>query len=125
MSVRIVTDSTAYLPADVAASHGIAVVPLHVVVGGAEHSEGSDITPAQVASALRDYTIVTTSRPTPQVFLETYRRLAYEGAGQIVSIHLSGQMSGTVESARLAARDSPVPVHVIDSETLGMAMGFA
>ncbi|OFE16405.1 fatty acid-binding protein DegV [Humibacillus sp. DSM 29435] len=125
MSVRIVTDSTAYLPADVAASHDIAVVPLHVVVGGSEHSEGSDITPAQVASALRDYTVVTTSRPTPQVFLETYRRLAHEGADQVVSIHLSSQMSGTVESARLAARESPVPVHVIDSETLGMAMGFA
>lgn len=125
MSVRIVTDSTAYLPVDVAASHGIAVVPLHVVVGGVEHIEGSDLTPASVAAALRDYTIVTTSRPTPQLFLETYRRLADEGAGQIVSIHLSSQMSGTVEAARLAARESPVPVHVIDSETLGMAMGFA
>ena len=92
---------------------------------GAEHIEGSDLTPAQVASALREYTIVTTSRPTPQAFLETYRRLADEGASQLVSIHLSGQMSGTVEAARLAAHESPVPVHVVDSETLGMAMGFA
>ena len=125
MSVRIVTDSTAYLPADVAAAHAVAVVPLHVVVGGTEHIEGADITPAQVAAALRDYTVVTTSRPTPHAFLATYRRLADEGASQIVSIHLSSQMSGTVEAARLAALESPVPVHVIDSETLGMAMGFA
>ncbi|MCU1537809.1 MAG: degV family protein, partial [Humibacillus sp.] len=48
-----------------------------------------------------------------------------DGATAIVSIHLSSQMSGTVEAARLAASESPVPVEVIDSETIGMAMGFA
>ncbi|NUR16399.1 MAG: DegV family protein [Dermatophilaceae bacterium] len=125
MSTRIVTDSTAYLPADVIAQHGIEVVPLHVVVGGRDHVEGRDITAQQVAAALRDYTIVTTSRPTPQVFAETYRRLADEGATAIVSVHLSSQMSGTVEAARLAAAEAPVPVEVVDSETIGMAMGFA
>ena len=125
MGVRIVTDSTAYLPDRVTVGHGIAVVPLHVVVGGKEHVEGSDITPTQVAAALREYTVVSTSRPTPQAFLETYRRLADDGATEVVSIHLSSQMSGTVEAARLAAREAPVPVRVVDSETLGMAMGFA
>ncbi|NUQ32777.1 MAG: DegV family protein, partial [Dermatophilaceae bacterium] len=125
MSTRIVTDSTAYLPGDVIAQHGIEVVPLHVVVGGRDHVEGRDITAQQVAAALRDYTIVTTSRPTPQVFAETYRRLADEGATAIVSVHLSSQMSGTVEAARLAAAEAPVPVEVVDSETIGMAMGFA
>ena len=125
MTIRIVTDSTAYLPDDVVRSHGIEVVPLHVIVGGRDHVEGQDITAAEVATALRDYTIVTTSRPTPQVFAETYARLAEEGATQIVSIHLSAQMSGTVEAAELAAAEAPVPVEVVDSETIGMAMGFA
>lgn len=125
MSVRIVTDSTAYLPADVLDRLGIEVVPLHVVVGGKEHAEGTEITAKQVAAALREYTIVSTSRPTPQAFLETYRRLADDGASHVVSIHLSSQMSGTVESARLAVAESPVPVTVIDSGMLGMAMGFA
>ena len=125
MSVRIVTDSTAYLPEEVVRRHAIEVVPLHVVVGGRDHVEGRDVTAEQVADALRHYTIVTTSRPTPQVFAETYERLADEGATAIVSIHLSSQMSGTVEAARLAARESPVPVEVVDSQTLGMAMGFA
>ena len=68
---------------------------------------------------------VTTSRPTPQVFAETYQRLADEGASAVVSIHLSSQMSGTVEAARLAASEAPIPVEVVDSETLGMAMGYA
>lgn len=125
MKVRVVTDSTAYLPSGVATDRGIEVVPLHVVVGGSSHVEGADITPTQVAAALRDYTVVTTSRPTPQAFLETYLRLADDGADEIVSVHLSSQMSGTVEAAQLAAGESPVPVRVIDSETLGMAMGFA
>lgn len=125
MSVRLVTDSTAYLPADLLVAHGIEVVPLHVVVGGKERAEGRDVTADEVAEALRHYTVVTTSRPTPQAFLETYERLADEGATGIVSVHLSSQMSGTVEAARTAAEDSPVPVEVVDSETIGMAMGFA
>lgn len=125
MTTRIVTDSTAYLPAEVVERHGIEVVPLHVVVGGRDHVEGGDITPEQVAAALREYTIVSTSRPTPQVFAEAYQRLADDGATAIVSIHLSSQMSGTVEAARLAAAEAPVPVEVVDSETIGMAMGFA
>ncbi|MDN5794975.1 MAG: DegV family protein [Intrasporangium sp.] len=125
MNVRIVTDSTAYLPAGLVREHAIAVVPLHVVVGGVERVEGVDITAHQVAQALREHTVVTTSRPAPEVFLETYRRLADEGATGIVSVHLSGQMSGTVESARMAAAEAPLPVEVIDSETIGMAMGYA
>jgi DegV family protein with EDD domain len=125
VSVRIVTDSTAYLPADLVREHAIHVVPLHVVVGGAELVEGADITAQEVAAALRQYTIVTTSRPAPEIFRETYRRLADEGATAVVSLHLSGQMSGTVEAARIAAADAPVPVEVVDSETIGMAMGYA
>ncbi|MEO7754838.1 MAG: DegV family protein [Terracoccus sp.] len=125
MTVRLVTDSTAYLPRELLSAHRIEVVPLHVVVGGKERVEGRDVTADEVAEALRDYTIVTTSRPTPQAFLEAYGRLADEGATSIVSVHLSSQMSGTVEAARTAAADAPVPVQVIDSETIGMAMGFA
>jgi DegV family protein with EDD domain len=125
VTTRIVTDSTAYLPGEVVEEHGIEVVPLHVVVGGRDHVEGRDITAERVAAALREYTIVTTSRPTPQVFAETYQRLADEGATAIVSIHLSSQMSGTVEAARLAAAEALVPVEVVDSETIGMAMGFS
>jgi DegV family protein with EDD domain len=125
VTVVVVTDSTAYLPEEIVARHGIEIVPLHVVVGGRDHVEVRDITAAQVAEALRHYTIVTTSRPTPQAFAETYRRLGDGGATAIVSIHLSSQMSGTIEAARLAAADAPVPVEVIDSETIGMAMGYA
>lgn len=125
MSVRIVTDSTAYLSDELVTRHAIDVVPLHVVVGGRDLVEGVDVDAEAVAVAMREYTVVTTSRPTPQAFTEVYRRLADEGASHVVSVHLSSKMSGTVEAAQMAAVEARVPVTVIDSETLGMAMGFA
>jgi len=125
VSVAIVTDTTAYLPSSVVAERGIKVVPLHVVVAGMEFSEGVDITTAEVAAALRAYKPVSTSRPSPSAFLSAYEEAAAEGASAVVSIHISGEMSSTVQSAHLAAQHSPVPVTVVDSRSLGMAMGYA
>lgn len=125
--VALVTDSTAYLPAALvaAAPVPITVVPLHVVLDGHEYAEGVDITAEELAVALRRHRPVSTSRPSPQTFLGAYRAAAQTGATAIVSVHLSGAMSGTWESATLAAQQSPVPVEVVDSRTLGMAMGYA
>lgn len=123
--VAIVTDSTSYLPADLVAEHGIRVVPLQVVIGGTSYDEGAEATSATVAEALRTWTPVTTSRPPPAAFLDAYEQAAEQGCDGIVSIHLSADISGTHESATLAARDSPVPTRVVDSRSLGMGLGFA
>lgn len=125
MGIAIVTDSTAYLPASVVDAHGIHVVPLHVIIGGTEFSEGVDVSTAEVAAALRSFKPVSTSRPSPQALLDAYEKAAADGAEGIVSVHISADMSSTVESAHLAAQHSPVPVHVVDSRSLGMAMGYA
>jgi len=125
VSVAIVTDSTAYLPLDLVARQGIRVVPLHVILGGRQFSEGVDVTTAEVAAALRKFTPVSTSRPSPQAFLDTYEAAAANGADAVVSVHISSDMSGTVESASLAASQSPIPVEVVDSRSMGMAMGYA
>ncbi|HEX8973675.1 DegV family protein [Oryzihumus sp.] len=125
MNVAIVTDSTAYLPAEVVARHGIRVVPLHVVLDGTELDEGVDVDPGQVAAALRAHRRVSTSRPTPTAFLEAYEAAAEAGADEIVSVHISADMSGTFDSAMLAARHAPVPVEVVDSRSMGLAMGYA
>lgn len=125
MGIAIVTDSTAYLPASVVDAHGIHVVPLHVIIGGTEFSEGVDVSTAEVAAALRSFKPVSTSRPSPQALLDAYEKAAADGADGIVSVHISADMSSTVESAHLAAQHSPVPVHVVDSRSLGMAMGYA
>lgn len=123
--VGIVTDSTSYLPPDLVAGHLLQVVPVHVLIGGTAYDEGVDVTPAQVATALRQWQVVTTSRPSPERFLAAYEFLAEAGATAIVSVHLSALMSGTYESAVLAARSAPVPVTVVDSGTVAMALGFA
>jgi DegV family protein with EDD domain len=125
--VALVTDSTASLPPGVAQQHGIVVVPLQVVIGARSYDEGVEggATAETVAAALQEWTPVSTSRPTPAAMLEVYERAAAAGATEIVSVHLSGELSGTYESARLAAREAPVPVSTVDSRQLGMATGFA
>jgi DegV family protein with EDD domain len=122
--VAVVTDSTAYLPARQVEELGVRVVPLQVVVGGTSYAEGLEIDSRAVAEALRAYTPVSTSRPSPQELLDAYVAAAGAGADSIVSLHISAAMSGTYESAVLAARESPVPTEVVDSRSLAMGLGF-
>jgi DegV family protein with EDD domain len=123
--VTVVTDSTSYLPRELVEQHGIEVVPLQVVIGGQAHDEGGETSSETVTEALRSWTPVTTSRPGPAAFAEAYDRAAERGAAGVVSIHLSSQMSGTVDSAQLAAKEAPLRVEVVDSRSLGMGLGFA
>jgi DegV family protein with EDD domain len=122
----VVTDSTASLPDEVARARDIVVVPLQVVIGATVYDEGPDgATPEMVAQALKDFRPVSTSRPSPARLTEVYAEAASDGADEILSIHLSAEMSGTYESAQLAARDAPVPVTVVDSRQVGVATGYA
>jgi DegV family protein with EDD domain len=122
----IVTDSTASLPPEVAQERGIVVVPLQVVIGATVYDEGAEgATPEMVAEALKEFRPVSTSRPAPAAMLEVYEKAAAEGAEAVVSIHLSAQMSGTHESALLAARDATIPITVVDSRQVGVATGYA
>ncbi|MDP9433233.1 MAG: DegV family protein [Actinomycetota bacterium] len=125
--VAVVTDSTAYLPDGLASRYGVVVVPVQVVIDGRVGSEGVDVSPAEVAAALgQRHPAVSTSRPAPQAFLDAYDAAAETGAGTIVSVHLSGALSGTVDSARLAARERPEhDIRVLDSGSLTMGLGFA
>jgi DegV family protein with EDD domain len=127
MSVALVTDSTASLPAATVAARGITVVPLQVVIGASAYDEGVDeqVTPQLLAEALREWVPVSTSRPNPDAILEVYDRLAGEGYDEIVSVHISAELSGTFESAQLAARRAKVPVTPVDSRQVGMGTGFA
>lgn len=125
MPVAVVTDSTAYLPAKLMAIHRLTVVPLTVVLNGAEGLEGVESFPADATRALNGRRVsVSTSRPAPAQFVRTYRRLLDGGADGIVSVHLSAELSGTVESARLAAADFGGRVAVVDSRSCGMGTGF-
>jgi DegV family protein with EDD domain len=126
-TVALVTDSTALLPREVVEQRDIRVVPLQVVIGAKSYDEGVDreASPSTIASALREWTPVSTSRPTPAVFAAAYQQAKDDGAEAVLSVHLSGEMSGTFESAQLAAREAPLPVRAVDTRQLGMATGYA
>ena len=126
MGVAVVTDSTAYLPPGLAERYGVSEVPLHVVLGTRTGTEGREVSPQDVASALAERRVqVSTSRPTPGEFAELYRSL---GVTSVVSVHLSAELSGTWEAAVLAAQEveaDGVQVRVVDSRLLAMGLGFA
>jgi DegV family protein with EDD domain len=128
--VAVVTDSTAYLPEGFARRRAVAVVPLHVLVDADSSLDGLDFGPAELARALDERRTVTTSRPTPAEFAERYRSALDAGAPGVVSVHLSRDLSGTWEAARLAAEEVNAAagadrVRVVDSRTTGMGLGFA
>ncbi|WP_458781973.1 DegV family protein [Arthrobacter sp. D3-16] len=127
--IAVVTDSAAALPADWTAglsSDGrLAVIPMPVMVGDEIYGEGEDDISETIALALASGTSVKTSRPSPGQFEQAYlaaQRKGYEG---VVSVHISGGLSGTADAAQLAAGRVGIPVEVIDSGTVGMALGMA
>ena len=125
MSVAVVTDSTAYLPVELAGRNRLTIVPLTVVLNGVEGLEGIEVSPADAARALSGRrAAVSTSRPAPEQFVRTYRRLLDGGAAGIVSVHLSAELSGTVAAARLAAAEVGDRVSVVDARSTGMGLGF-
>lgn len=125
MTVGIVTDSTSYLPEAVTSALAIEVVPVQVVVDGQALDELTGITVEEVTAALRAGKTVTTSRPNPDKFISTYEQLIENGCDSIVSVHLSGELSGTYESAFLASQKFDIPIRVIDSRAVAMMFGFA
>lgn len=124
--VAVVTDSTAYLPEGFAERRRLSVVPLHVVVDDDGGLDGLDFGPGELAAALGDRRTVTTSRPTPAELAKAYRAVLADGAQSVVSVHLSRDLSGTWEAARLAAEEVGVDrVRVVDSRSTAMGLGFA
>jgi DegV family protein with EDD domain len=123
----VVTDSTACLAGSELEQHGIRVVPLRVLLGHRSAvDDGRDVTPADVTRALREKFPVSTSRPTPAEFAAEYRALLDSGFDHVVSVHLSAALSGTWESATLAAQDFPHgAVRVVDSRSTAMGLGYA
>lgn len=126
VSVAVVTDSTAYFPKGLAERHGIRQVPLHVLVDDRHWLDGVEFGPDELVTALARRASVMTSRPTPEEFHAAYLDAIRAGADTVVSVHLSRALSGTWESARLAAEQLGAErVRVVDSRSTGMGLGFA
>jgi len=123
--VAVITDSTSYLPTGWALREGIGIVPVQVIVAGRAFDETDGDQARAVAEALKEWQPVTTSRPTPARFLEAYGAAMAGGSTELVVATLSSALSSTYESAVIAARESSMDVTVVDTRTIGMALGFA
>tara|TARA_B100000809_G_C15059124_1_gene501708 strand:+ start:517 stop:1356 length:840 start_codon:yes stop_codon:yes gene_type:complete len=126
MTVRIVTDSSADLPADLVQQHGITVLPCYVVVDDQPLKDGVDIMPDDFYRRLQaDGRFPTTAQPTVADFQEVYRGLAGQG-DQVVSVHVSGKLSGTLNSAEQAkASIDGAEIELIDSQLASIPLGLA
>ena len=125
MAIKIVTDSTADLPAEVAEQLGITVIPLNVHFGEETFLDGVDILHDEFFERLvAARQLPTTSQPSPGKFLETYGPLADAG-DQIVSIHISDKLSGTLNSARQAKEQMEgSSIEIIDSKQAALGTGL-
>ncbi len=126
MTVRIITDSSADIPPSIAEELDIMVVPQYLIFGDKTYRDRIDITPEEFYVKLVGSKIQpTTSQPTPQDFANFYKEAGKTASG-IVSIHISGKMSGTVRSAENGKQIASLacPVEVVDSKFVALALGI-
>ncbi len=124
--VRIVTDSAADLPADIASANGIEIVPLSVRFGSDSYLSGVELSSGEFWKRLRSSPdSPSTAAPSIGDFQAAYERLAQDGATGIVSLHLSSKLSATYQSADVAAKEiGNIPVEVVDSLAVSAGTGL-
>jgi DegV family protein with EDD domain len=124
MPVTIITDSSSLMPPELARRYGITVVPVTVVINGVEYVDGIDIDADSFYAFFADGAtpVLSTSQPSPGRFAAAYQEAVANGASEILSIHVSSAVSGTLNSASLAAADSPVPVQLVDTGLAGFGI---
>jgi DegV family protein with EDD domain len=130
-TIALVTDSTANMPEALLRRYDVKVVPLYVRFGDTVQKDYVELSPAEFYKRLAEMKaaggdLPKTSQPTPADFQEVYQTIASAGAKDIVSVHVSGKMSGTLNSAQLAgdAVSQQAHVHVFDSATISMQMTY-
>jgi DegV family protein with EDD domain len=126
VGIRIVTDSSCDLPVSLVEAHGISVVPLSIRFGSDEYVDQVELSTDEFWSKVQaSATLPETAAPSPGAFESTFRGLMERGATGIVCINLSSHLSGTMQSAQVAAAAvaSDCPVQVIDSQSASMGLG--
>ena len=126
MAIIVVTDSCSDLPPEVALDNGVTVVPLYVNIGGDTYRDGVDISADRFYSILEHSPVLpTTSQPSVGDFASVYQELLDDGH-QVVSIHVSGKLSGTLNSATQARASlgDPPGIAIVDSRLAGGAQAL-
>jgi DegV family protein with EDD domain len=123
-TIGLCTDSNSQLPQSLAERYDVEVVPVTVTVNDHDYLEGVDLDADVFYDMLSDDPPprVGTSQPSSGQFAAAYDALLQRGCDEILSIHVTAATSGTLNSARLAARLSPIPVRLVDSGTAGFGV---
>jgi DegV family protein with EDD domain len=124
--VVVVTDSTANIPPELTRNQPVTFVPLQVIWGEKTYRDGEDITADEFYTRLSTAKVMpTTSQPSPADYIRVYEQLLAEGS-EILSIHISAKLSGTLDSATQAKAAFPgAKIELVDSNTTSMALGFS
>ena len=123
-SVKIVTDSTIDLPPQIIEENDLTVVPLSITIDGQTYIDGIDISPKEFITKMQQSeNLPKSSQPPAGEFLEIYNKLTEDGS-EVLSIHMTAQMSGTVQSAQTAARMAEGKVTVVNSKYISNALAF-
>jgi len=122
--IALVTDSTADIPLEIAKEHDINIIPLKVVFGDKEYLDGIDLQPDQFYQMLsQSEALPSSSQPAPADFVNLYESLL-DNYREVISIHLSTGLSGTVNAARLAGERFKGRIHVVDSKSISLGIGL-
>jgi DegV family protein with EDD domain len=121
--IGLISDSNAQLPPLLRDRFSVGVVPLTIVIDGTAYLEGIDLNPTEFLDRMRSGAVVSTAAPSPGQFVQAYCDMAASGAERVLSIHVGGELSSTLEAARVGAVSSPVPVELVDTGTASFAAG--
>lgn len=124
-NVALITDSTCDIPANWREEYDISVVPLTIIFGERQYKDGIDLTSEQFYELLpQSKYFPHTSQPTPADFSAAIQDAAAKGYEEAIIVTISSAMSGTINSARKAAVEAPIPVHVMDGKNNSMGLGW-
>ncbi|SDN06849.1 EDD domain protein, DegV family [Psychrobacillus sp. OK028] len=122
--VHIVTDSTADLTTELVKQYNIHIVPLTIQIDGESYIDGVDINSEEFLEKMaKSKQLPKSSQPSSGIFKELYDELGKDG-DHVISIHMTGGMSGTVKSAQAAAEMTESDITVIDSKFISFALSF-
>lgn len=124
MTLRIVTDSSSCLPAGWAAAHGVTVIPQRYILDGVPCRDGGDLSAGDFYRRIEAGAISTSSQPLPDDFRSAYQQATADDA-EVISIHIGAGLSGTLNSAyAVASGIGSGRIHVVDSRSAGLGLGF-
>ncbi len=125
MQIALVSDSTSDLPPALREKLGVRIVPLYVNFEGKVYKDWEEISPTDIFTRIKaGADLPTTSQPSPQDFEAAFSEALESGADHVLSINISSKLSGTVQSARIAAESFPGKVTVFDSLAASAGIGM-